>query len=61
MAIPHTVTESAFASLPSGQAPDVDHARVYEQLSVPVHTYEIVRTLPHDTRDYTEGLFRHKG
>jgi len=61
MTTPHPVTESAFASLPRGQAPDVGHARVYEQLSVPVHTYEIVRTLPHDTRDYTEGLFRHKG
>jgi hypothetical protein len=58
---PHTVTESPFASVPSGQAPDVDHARVHEQLSVPVHSYEIVRTLPHDAGDYTEGLFRHKG
>lgn len=55
------VAEAALSVLPSGQAPDVDHARVYEQLSVPVHTYEIVRILPHDTGDYTEGLFLHKG
>lgn len=58
---PQPLVETAFATLPSGQAPDVDHARVYQQCSVPVHTYEIVRTLPHDTKDYTEGLFLHKG
>jgi len=54
------VAEAALSALPSGQAPDVDHARVYEQTAVPVYVYEIVKTFSHDTGDYTEGLFIHK-
>jgi glutamine cyclotransferase len=55
------VAEAALSVLPSGQAPDVDHARVYDQTKVPVYTYDIVKTCTHNVGDYTEGLFIHNG
>jgi glutamine cyclotransferase len=44
-----------------GEAPQIGRARVYEQSDVPVYTYRILATYPHDTRDYTEALFMHDG
>lgn len=44
-----------------GEAPQVGHARVYDQTDIPVYRYEIVNTFPHDTSDYTEALFMHDG
>jgi glutaminyl-peptide cyclotransferase len=45
----------------NGEAPQVGHERVYGQSEVPVFTYEILATYPHDTADYTEALFMHDG
>lgn len=59
MTTPNSVAEAALSALPSGQAPDVDHTRVYDQTKVPVHTYEIVKTCSHSMDDYTEALFIH--
>lgn len=47
--------------LHDGGAPQVGHARAYGQADIPVYRYEILRTYPHDTADYTEALFMHDG
>ena len=47
--------------LHDGEAPQVGHARVYEQDDIPVYTYRILRTYEHDTADYTEALFMYDG
>ncbi len=47
--------------LHGGEAPQVGHARIYGQTDVPVYSYEILKTYPHDTADYTEALFMHDG
>lgn len=47
--------------LHNGEAPQVGHERVHGQSAVPVFTYEILATYPHDTADYTEALFMHNG
>ena len=44
-----------------GEAPQVGHARVYDQSDIPVYRYQIIQTYPHDTDDYTEALFIHDG
>jgi glutamine cyclotransferase len=57
-------TAVAAAELPilhDGEAPQVGEARVYEQKGIPVYRYDILKTYPHDTRDYTEALFMHNG
>lgn len=56
-----TPAAKAFAAMPSGQAPDVNQDRVYAQTKIPVETFEIVKTHAHNTGDYTEALFFHKG
>ncbi|MEM6460986.1 MAG: glutaminyl-peptide cyclotransferase [Pseudomonadota bacterium] len=55
---------TAFADLPilhDGEAPQIGEARVYSQPGIPVYRYEILKTYPHDTADYTEALFMHEG
>ncbi len=47
--------------LHDGEAPQIGHARVYEQSEIPIYRYEIIKTYPHDTADYTEALFMHEG
>ena len=47
--------------LHDGEAPQVGLARVYGQADIPVYRYQILRTYPHDTADYTEALFMHDG
>jgi len=47
--------------LRGGEAPQVGHDRVYGQADIPVYRYQILRTYPHDTADYTEALFMHDG
>lgn len=47
--------------LHDGEAPQVGHARLYDQSEIPVYRYEIQQTYPHDTADYTEALFMHDG
>lgn len=44
-----------------GEAPQIGRARVYDQTGIPVYTYRILATYPHDTADYTEALFMHDG
>ena len=56
-----SVAHAAPPILNNGEAPQVGHERVYGQSEVPVFTYEILRTYPHDTADYTEALFMHDG
>ena len=45
----------------NGEEPQVAHEQVYGQSKVPIFTYEILTTYPHDTADYTEALFMHDG
>ncbi|NEX16422.1 MAG: hypothetical protein C1943_07290 [Halochromatium sp.] len=47
--------------LHGGEAPQVGHARLYDQSEIPVYRYEIQQIYPHDTADYTEALFMHDG
>lgn len=47
--------------LHDGEAPQVGRVRVYEQADIPVYQYQILKTYPHDTADYTEALFMHDG
>ncbi len=55
---------AACADLPilhGGEAPQIGHARIYEQSGIPVFRYQILKTYPHDTGNYTEALFMHDG
>lgn len=47
--------------LHDGEAPQVGHERIYADPDVPVFRYEVLKTYPHDTADYTEALFFHDG
>jgi len=49
------------ALLHGGEAPQVGHSRVYGQADIPVYRYQILRTYPHDTANYTEALFMNDG
>jgi len=40
---------------------EVSRERILGQTDIPVYTYRIVRTYPHDTTSYTEGLVMHDG
>ena len=47
--------------LNDGEAPQIGHERVYGRADIPVYRYEVLKSYPHDTADYTEALFFHNG
>lgn len=47
--------------LHAGEAPQIGHERLYGQSDIPVYRYEILKTYPHESSNYTEALFMHQG
>ncbi len=58
---PGSATQGDPPILNDGLPPQVGHHRVFAQSEIPVYRYEILKTYPHDTANYTEALFMHDG